>query len=385
MNTLFFLKPIVDMLYEYQVLDVILILIGMFFLFQKPWPKMYQVDYVVITLMGLFLFSFLKNIDGYVQLIKIESGFLLFFLGRLYYKRCNKYISKISDSFLIVLLVCLLTYVTGMGFKQWGTRNTFCGPYFFKTDLAAAMAQSLVLYSFCIGDRKMNYLTFLPFLCLFFIMISNARMYYFISVFIIFLYISYYLERKYHIVIVKLNANMFMMAFMILIIVLLLLNYLGSILGDQYLLFQFTGVDDIYSDSNTQGRNNIWADIYSKFTNSSFFYRLTGVDLCTDISDLGHNSHNMYLKVLYSTGYLGCFFFFYFLYLLFNTFYRLRDRRWFFICLSFLTIYILSGVSYSSIESTQLTWLPMFFAGAAVSKSNKSNLLILLKKRRKEW
>ena len=140
MELVFFLKPMVDMMYKLQILDYLLVFICLICLLKKCKMILNRMDIAILILMGLFAFSFLRNTNGLSQFFKIESGFLLYFIGRNYYCHVNKYIHIIRIGFIPVMLVTMITFVTGSGFQMWGNINTFSGLYFFKTDLAVAMA-----------------------------------------------------------------------------------------------------------------------------------------------------------------------------------------------------------------------------------------------------
>ena len=366
MELVFFLKPMVDMMYKLQILDYLLVFICLICLLKKCKMILNRMDIAILILMGLFAFSFLRNTNGLSQFFKIESGFLLYFIGRNYYCHVNKYIHIIRIGFIPVMLVTMITFVTGSGFQMWGNINTFSGLYFFKTDLAVAMAQCMLFYLFA-KEQTINK-RIIIFVCLFFSVLSNARAYYFIDSLIILIWFAFFLEnRKNRKRFLKINLKLLVYILLIAIGVLLLLNYLAPLFGDQFLMFQFDSIADVYNDSNMQGRNLVWEDIYDKFSRKDFLTRCIGIDLCSDVSFLQYDSHNMYLKLLYSTGYIGVCFFLYYIICIVHYINRLKSRRLYYIMICLFVIYFFSGMSYITIQSTQLTWLPMFFLGACVT------------------
>lgn len=373
MEIVFLFKPVVDMLYQYQYLDVFLMGICVFSLVSRPIPRLITIDIISILLIVLFAFSFIRNTEGLNQFVKIESGFILYFIGRSHYTEIDRYTRILKIGFIPIIIICLITYFTKTGFVMWGTHKTFRSLYYFKTDLAAAMVQCAIFYLFVFPMNKK--LMIIPLLCLFFIVLSNARAYYFIAFILIVFSVLYYVERKERKVFMKINVSLLFFILASIIGVLILLNYIGSVYGTDYLLFNFENTETIYNAENTQGRNLVWEDIYSKFAKQDFFVRMVGIDLNTDKSHLGMNSHNLYLKILYSIGYLGSIVFFYYVISILQIIKGIKKRKHFYIIIMLLISYLLSGMSVISIESTQLTWLFMFYLGCMVSLSNESKHL----------
>ena len=371
MELVFLLKPFVDMLYEYQVLDVLLMaicLLYFFFSFYKLSLK--RIDKLVILLMVLFFLSFVRNFDGWPQFLKIESSFILYFLGRSYYTKIYRTIKYIKKGFLPVMAFSILAFITGLGFVYWGNVNTFRGFYYFKTDLALAMTQCFILCSFGCRNDKISYL--ISIFCILFIIISNARIYYFIILLYMLFAVCYSLEKKRNRVIIKINGKWIVVVFILIIVTALVMIWINSLIGGDYLLLDTS--NGLYSEANTQGRSVVWAEIISIFINQDSISQLFGIDLCSDISpSTGFNSHNVFLKVLFSTGYVGLLFFVIFLIKSLKLINSLRNRRLFYIVLCFLLTFIIGGISYITIESTQASWLTMLFIGSSVSYSHKMN------------
>ncbi len=375
MNFFFFLKPIADMLYQFQILDWILCFLCILFVLKKKIRTLCDIDLCVLALMILFFFSYFRNWGGWVAWIKIESSFLIYFLGRAYYRTWDSYMPSLCKGFLIILVISLLSFLTGAGYKQWGSVHTLTGFYFFKTDMAAALAQCFLLYSIIYSFRKKTH--FILIVCFLLTLLTNARMYYFIIAFLLGIYYLYNREIKTG-KRIKLSGRIFTLGLFLIVILLLLFNFLGeTILGDEYLLFKLDSASDLMSESNTQGRSVAWANIYGYFAKQDFFTRLIGVNLVKD-AELGIicESHNTYLKILFSIGYLGSVVFLMFIGYVIKYLNKLKSAKLFYLGCGFFCIYLLSGLSYTSIMSTQLTWLPMFFIGVCVSESQ----LVIIKK-----
>lgn len=371
MGIVAFLKPIIDMFYQIQVLDVFLMIICILLFVTKRFKtQLCFMDFHVIILGILFLFAYLRNTDGLSPFLKIESCFLLYFLGRKYdlqLETCSKYIKW---GFLIVLFFTSFTYITGIGFVEWGRYLTFRGLYFFKTDLATAMMQCIALFAFTPKRSKLNYAVII--LCSFFIIIADARMYYIVWFILLSLFMLFLYEEKTQ---KEVKIGIFHLIPFILGLfgALYFLNYLNNIYGEQYLLFEFEELTDLSDERNTQGRSLVWAEIYMKFAKQDFWTRFWGIDLITDVSVLlGYNSHNLYLKLLYSIGYFGIATYLIFFIQTCITVRRTSNKYLKYVTISFLVIFYLGGISYITIESTQLSWIPMFLTGACVTNTLKS-------------
>lgn len=373
MNIIFFLKPIVDMLYQLSFLDVVLTLFVVIHLMSRKMESIAGIDIVVVAIVACFTFSLLRDTSGIIAYIKVLSCFMLYFLGRIYYSDWEDLIPLLRKGFLIVLAVSLVTYLTGTGFKQWGAHNTFTGLYFFKTDLAAAMAQCAIIV--CLQPKLNKQEWGVLALCTFFIIISNARMYYFVIFILAYIIYRHQKDNEYR---MKISWRIFIYVAIVIVALLLALNYIGQQLGGEYLLFEFNSMDELYSGANTQGRNEIWENIYHHFSTRDFYTRFTGIDLVSDGKYGGHNCHNVYLWILYTTGYSGSFLFLLFLFLSFRYINRVESNILYYTALGFLTIFLLGGISFVTLLSTQLTWYPMFFLGVCVSEEEAYRLKVMI-------
>ncbi|MGN0347525.1 MAG: hypothetical protein ACI4DU_09595 [Lachnospiraceae bacterium] len=89
-------KQIVDILWPFKILQFLMIgvavvMMGYVFwkdrLYKNFWNRIQMADYLVVVLMILYFFSFLRNMDAKNQFLKTESAFLVYFLGRMYAER----------------------------------------------------------------------------------------------------------------------------------------------------------------------------------------------------------------------------------------------------------------------------------------------------------
>ncbi len=146
------LKPIVDMAYAARWMDGIL-LFGMILLavrlLKKEDFEQYRQNIVPLIWFILLLISLLMSMNEtyWIGWIKLASIFPVYFVA-LHFKEeyLDKLLWVLQISYLIVLAVNIILLITGSGFQTWAYEaQTFTGPYYFKTDLAVAMAQVLLI------------------------------------------------------------------------------------------------------------------------------------------------------------------------------------------------------------------------------------------------
>lgn len=365
MELVFFLKPIADMLYEYQVLDIVLCSLAIVFMLKNLPHNLLSLDLCVYGLMVVYLMSMLRNTEGFISFIKIESAFLLYFLGRTYAYKYEKLTECFLYGMMIVLAVTLVTLVTGIGFQQWGGTRTFTGLYFFKTDLAAAMGQCMLLYSIFHPQKRKTYIVIA--LCVFLTFISNTRMFYFIDVMLVGLYYYYCREMKTG-KRINVDIRLFIGIIVVIFLLLLILNEVAkSMSSDSLLLFKFDKLSDLNDDANTQGRNQIWEAILTYFFKQDIWTKLVGIDLVSDGALANHNSHSLYVGMLFAIGYIGTAIFAVFFYMAFKLLRKVQNSKLYYIGLEVLIMFLLSGISNNHIILTQMTWMPMFYIGVCAS------------------
>uniref|UniRef100_A0AB33IYX9 O-antigen ligase family protein n=1 Tax=Prevotella sp. GTC17254 TaxID=3236794 RepID=A0AB33IYX9_9BACT len=308
--------------------------------------------------------------EAFPNLAKALTAFVLYFLGRAYYSNWKDYIKPLRYSFYIVLAVTVFSYVTGAGFQEWGGVNTFTGLYFFKTDLAAALSQCLLVFLFKEkrGYTKIEVLTIG--VCAIFILLANARIYYLVLV--VFFVFAYMHQREIKTGrIVKISPRFIALILLSVGLLIVSMSYVATNtkLGEEYLLINLNDEGGLLSAGNTQGRSVTWANILMFFNNQPLITRFFGYDLVSDanVGGIGFNAHSLYIKLLFSLGYFGCFVFFMLVWAVIMNLNKLSDRRLFYLTIGYMLIFFVGGISYTSIESTQLSWYALFFMGLSIS------------------
>ncbi|GIM33803.1 O-antigen ligase family protein [Paraclostridium bifermentans] len=377
MELIVFLKPIFDMLWKFKILDIMIMslvyLVTPMYLLKNKY-KIEFIDLLFIFLITLFTLSFLKKADSasFKDYIKIISNLYMFFIGKMILNRDEKD-KFLIISFSVVAFVNLIYLLTGIGFTYWGDSKTFRGIYFFKTDLALAILQSIIfirLMKYSKSEKLKTISNIYIFLISpILIFLSNSRMYLLLYFIVIYLILNENAEKKGRKT-YRYDLKFFLKIGIIFICLIFLYSTITSKIPwfrEQNLLgFKIEKFSDLFNESNSQGRNVIWSKVIHVFNSSSIIDKFTGVDLVSDrVLHNGsyYDSHNNYIKILFTTGYLGgitC------LIILVDTMKKLNsltDLKFKYTCLILLTVYVVSSISYPSIIYTQQSWIIFLYIG----------------------
>lgn len=368
-----FFKPIADMFYSLAILDYAMMAVALvFFLLSFRKIRVYHVeDCLVFAFMILLCSTLIRSRSGFNHFIKMLSAFMLYFIGRGFYKDVPKAEKGLVAGNYVVLLTNLAMFVLGIGFVVWGNARTFRGSYFYKTDFSIAMVYVIASFLFLQNPPKLMALAEWA-VILFLVVLSNTRAALLILVLVFGLWILYLRERetkKSMKITLKYALAVLVGVFAAIFIVMKILS-LPMFENYHFITFRFNKLSDLLNASNTQGRNVIWANLLETYRHASWTEHAIGIDFISDVWN-GYDAHNAYLKILFSTGYIGLGTFVAFILVYVSRMNRLTDRSLFYFNLSILLTFLMQSMSQVSIDFTQMTWVFMFFAGAAVSESYK--------------
>lgn len=387
MPVFLFLKQIVDMFYQYQILDYGMVLLCLFLISMKiQKDKIYKnlkeffcwADYFVIALMVTYGMAFLRHMSAYGIFFKLESCFLLYFLGRVYGNEILKYGKVLAGAGYIVVYTNFLYRFYQFGFKfiVTGPEVTLLnvgGLYYYKTDLAIGIIIA-VLFIYIFSELKwLKWITIVP-ICGYMVFYSGARIGQLVMVIeylLIFLYelqIRDRLRLKFkekHILWIMGTVSFFVLLFFIVL-----------------QIFPFEEIASNLSVAVGQGsflerlmhsRHIVWWDILDYFSEQSFFTRLLGIDLETEYmhNSLGIRAHSMYIKQMYAVGYAGCFLFLAFLTNILKKLVGESDMRLKYIVLILWVMLLGAGLTIESLEATQMSWFPMLFSGMLLTNGQE--------------
>lgn len=417
---LLFFKPLVDMFYsvalfDYLILAYAIILLG-YTVVKRPLilKNLKFIDYLTLVVVFLMFLAFFRNTSGFRIFVKTASQFLLFFIGRFCTEDVKPCIKVLKVSSTIVILANFICFVTGLfngaGFKLWGNALTFCGLYYFKTDLSIAILQSMVFI--LMSDKLKWYDYALTGVSLVMIFMSNARIGFVIAFMLFGLIVLKNTEHRfkknikvfdYRLILTEIACAALSLLVMTSLAKTPLYEKLGFISAkldpdttqnsDAMLDINSSGtasgsethhdsnifkriIGRVYTSSNTQGRSEIWNMLCRDFTSRSAASQIFGIDFVSDQYEIQPgffpNAHNSYLKTMYSIGILGLALFVTFMIYLIYEFGRVKNRTLFYVTVQLVCILVISCVSNNSIEYTQFTWLTMFFVGMLFGKSEES-------------
>ena len=373
MEYVLFLKPLADMVYQFPVLDYLLLgicVVALFFV-AKRIGNLLIVDVLAVVFLALLSVSLLRAFSGVYDYLKLVSAYLLYFLGRGCYGRRQRINRAIIYSHFIVILVNLGCLAVGYGFVTWGSAYTFRGMYYFKMDLALAMVYCIAVILFF---TRMN---FWPKLFLLaaaggMLILTNSRISILLAIMVAVLYAVYVREKKQKLKrIFKVRLKMVLVILLVMVLSIFAVQKLAALPALRrynFLSFTFNSISDFGNVSNTQGRINIWSGILAKFARARFYQRMIGIDL-VGATWKGWETHNTYLRVLYATGYVGLLLFLSFFVALVRRFNRVKNRNLFFFTLSLMLCFLIQGMTATTIIFTQMTWIAFFYAGMCVTAS----------------
>lgn len=385
------LKQIVDLFYVYQWLDYLMVVFALsltiFTLYKTKWSLKYLIwpDFLVLGLSLLALVSFLQDISSYQTFFKVLSAYLLYFMGRICYKSTIKYTYFCTYASYIVIWVNFVHKLV----RNHG--NLFARPdnsgefYYYKTDMAFAMvlgAIFIIIYGTRLIEKLLTTLFVVPYM----VFSSGARMLWF-GLIIVYVILGLYLiekKTKKELHLSPQNISIFL-GVCVVLIALFLVIVSNKTLHEKFdTRFYFDFSEGILTENNTHGRFQSMSVIFDQVHSDSILRTLFGHPWNGEVHALEGNNisvadcHCLYLKYLYSNGYVGlaAFLVLCFVSILFAD--KQKNRELYYTTFGSLTLFLIVGVSVSTIILTQMSWLPFLFTGACLSQhfqeiSNNSN------------
>ncbi|XPF95063.1 O-antigen ligase family protein [Colwellia sp. RE-S-Sl-9] len=333
-------------------------------------PSLSKVDFFLwgyICLISLSFFSYggVGSVEIYVKILTVLIAFYLGKVTPLFN------IKKIYLFYIPIYLIIILYLISGNGFQYWGSIVTFSGGYFYKTDLAIGL--TLFTVFMLVSNLNVKLKLSFVFLNLVLIFLANSRMYLLLLPIIT----ALYFYRR----IIFLNTKRF---FVMLPIIFSLIFLVFYSFNDILLNFGFLAVDfnDFFSGKNLQGRDLLWDNLLSSYSDFSLFNQLFGSGLVKD-TELAFltgyfestNAHNTYIFNLISVGVFGSLFFFAFiitsfkrllsLFEKYRDYPKLYDLLYLSVACTFL--FFIAGFSATVISFLQLSWFYFFFMGVLYS------------------
>ncbi len=413
MPVFLFFKQIVDMFYQYQILDYGMVVLGVALLFVaagRAWAKekdflqsdsclqkqegskrirlylddlkafLCPSDFVVLALIIIYGISFLRYPSAYGIFFKVESCFLLYCLGRVYGRKILRHGRVLAWAGYVAVYANFV-----YRFYQFGFRLTVGvgeedllnrgGLYYYKTDLAIGMMIA-VLFIYMFGENKWLKWFTITVICGYLVFYSGARMQQLMMAVEYVLILLYEAEKRTRFMLRFKKSHVTAVMAVVFVMVFLFFAALQIFPMEEWAAALNTehGMGMVL-EKLMHSRHVIWLDILGYFSECPFLTRCFGIDLKTEYlhNAKGMRAHSAYIKQLYATGYIGCILF---LILIGLILYRLceeKDRRVFYTILILWLILLGAGLTIESLESTQMSWFPMLFSGMLLSKPKKED------------
>ena len=368
MSVFLFLKPIVDMCYQLKWMDYLmvvfaLVLFGYQMVLVRPniRARIGITDTLVLLIALLLTVTFIRSGNGYTVYFKVLSGLLLYFVGRIYYDRILECTDAIVfSSYLIVILNFVHRLVVfGLGFLK--VTNASGDFYFSDTDMAIAMVLAFIFIAMFGRNRWYKAVTLLI-ICPCMVFASDAgvqKVLLAAMLIILLIYVWEWVSESKKLS----NALLIIMA----------LGLLGALLWIYAPLFGASGLTSlegwkaslfgqVLDGANMQGRFRSW-----EFATGEMFYAPMAAKLFGIGMGIRYDIGSLYLKTVYSVGIVGAVLgILVILSIVFHTF-MVEDRKTYYTTMMLLILFLGTGATVNSMESVQISWLPLMFAGMTVS------------------
>ena len=370
-SSLFFFKPIVDVFYQFGILDYIMFFLVLVLFCTNMKRRINIKELILMVLFFLLTISLLNNTNAFYIYVKMVSPVILYFgLRKVNIDYALKWMLR---GYVVVVMINLLSIPMGVGNITWGSANTFKGFYFYKTDFAFAMSQAIVIFLCFV--RKNKYLRLLIPISLIMLLMSNSRASMLVSIITIILYYVILIRNKE--ITFQFKTRHYFIIGILLIASLAVFNFIQNseiFSSRNFITFDFTNA---FSEGNTQGRSIIWLKIIELFKSHSILQQIFGVDLMSDAvinNGVTYGSHSSYLKMLYSTGYIGLVLFVLLIILMTKKTLKVSDKFLVFLGLSNIAAFVLNAITIATVQFTQFTWsfvmIYMFCINADTSNNN---------------
>lgn len=365
MTLFLFVKQIVDMLYQYRSLDYLMVIWVLFLLIYqialvRPCIKdFFSIPDVIILLFVTFLtIQLFDNHSGYQVYFKVLSALLMYFVGRIYYDRIKEcYTALVSAAYIIVYFNFFIRiWKFGWGFL--GVTNANGDLYFYDTDMAFAMLLAMVFIAM-LGKNSVRKMITILAICPYMIICSDAGIQAILLVVIFNTIVIFMLESM-------LNRKTLFNCLLILEVIGLLglialiywpvLNGQGSEMIVSFLDSEFLNLENMHV------RYSDWNEIVNSVNAEGIFARMFGIGLGADIS-----VNSLYIKVYYSLGYIGICLTVMLITSIMYYVAKIEDRKTYYLAVIMAILLFGTGVTVNSMETTQMSWFPLLFAGMVVS------------------
>lgn len=365
MTFFLFAKQFVDLLYHYQILDyimvvwVLLLLVYQIALVRPDIRNMFRpADGIVILLSLLLTAAFIRSGSGYQAYFKVMSAFLIYFVGRVYYDRVRECYGTLAVASYLVVYANLFERIYRFGFSLTKVKDAGGDLYYYDTDMAFAMILAMVFIAMFAKNSVLKLLTIFI-VCPYMVFFSDAGIQMALMLAVYAIIVVYIMELVFE----NKKLSGILLTLMILgligIVAVIYLPVMG-LSSSEFVAGLFQG--RFFNNDNMYIRYAEWGRILDICEKKGMLAKLFGIGMGADIS-----IQSLYIKIFYSLGFAGLGLT---LLLIISIMYyvvKVNDRKTFYLAVIMAVLLLGSGVTVNSMETTQMSWFPLLFAGMVIS------------------
>lgn len=371
MTLFLFLKQIVDMLYQVQLLDylmVCLVLVMLLYQVALVRPDIRKnstvADGLIIALGILLTITFARDIHGYGIYFKVLSAFMMYFVGRIYYERIQECYGALVVSGYLVVYLNFFSRLIHFGISLTNVSNAGGDLYYYDTDMAFAMILAMTFILMFGHNTLFKYITVFV-VCPYMVFKSDAGIQMVLMLAVYAVVVMYVMEL---LIENKKISNLLLTVIVVGLLAIVVIIYLPvfGIANDDIIVTLFGG--KFLDNDNMYGRYQVWQNVLEDFKSRSLWQQCFGVNIGSNV-----NIGSLYMKIMYSLGYTGLFLTVVFIMNVVYYVVKVSDRKTFYVAVILAVLLLGTGVTVSSMEFTQMSWFPMMFSGMVVSSVQKEN------------
>lgn len=364
MSFFLFIKQFVDMLYPFRILDymmvilVVILIVYQFALVRPDIRSLFGVtDGIVAIIVCLLTITWVRSDGGYQDYFKVLSAFLLYFVGRVYYDRIKECYSSLVFASYAIVYMNLVHRIWRFGINFIKVKDAQGDFYYNDTDMAFAMILAMI-FIVMFGKNTIRKLFTAFVVCPYMVFRSDAGIQMVLLV-VIYVILGIYIAEL-GLCNQRLSAAL-LTAIMAGLLGIVLFIYAPVVKLDipksvvSIFSNRFFNIDNMYS------RYTIWEQVLDSCDESLLGW-LFGTSMTAKIP-----IQSLYIKVFYSLGIVGLILVLLMIISILYYVVKVKDRKTFYLCIMMAVLLLGSGVTINSMESTQMSWFPMLFAGMVIS------------------
>lgn len=367
MSIFLFIKQFVDLLYQYQWLDyaMVLLVIAMI-LYQNALVRPNLKKEIALPDILLFIYmlfmtvNLLRSGTGLEGYVKVLSAFLLYFMGRCYYDRILECGGALTKASYIIIYLNLGYRIWQEGIHYLGNRQANGAFYYYDTDMAFAMILAMIFITM-FGKNTIFKLVTIGFVGPSMVIASDAGIQVILWLAVVVVWILYVAELVH--CSESLSAKLLIVYVVGLLGMVMIIHMPLWYHGEVTILKQLDGA--LLNLTNMASRYADWTEILARSKQAGIMGILFGTSMGAEIP-----IQSMYIKIYYATGILGGILLLSFLFVVLHYVGTIKDRKTFYLMICMLVLFLGSGVTVNSLESTQMSWFPMLFMGMVVSSGH---------------